>query len=468
MPCYVPDRLPGWSLVTYRSAALLVLLWPSVSSAADVQLEGYYRARFRLYDSLSLNPAVPNAEGTAAGVEHRLWLRPHIIAGDNVSVYADVFGLDGLDWGQSTDTMTDPVTGDTVPIELTDSLIPGVYDTTGSNDSRGTLSNLSLSRAWAEVKTPIGKISFGRMPLHWGLGVWQNDGLSWNGDRGDSADRLQWDGIYDKVFTEASVETDAEGLINGNDDTSSATGAVGYRSELVTTGLQVQYRVTPSRQFNLVTLDGAFSGEIGTLDLGAEVIGQFGSGNLANGVNNVSIASFGGVVDAELHTSAVNLGAEVGLASGDDNVNDAKIKTFTFDRDYEVGLVMFEQPMPVLKSTVGSGDGRNYDTTLSGYGVSNAIYFRPSASRTIVEGLDAHASLLMARTFAAPDTAGLRKGYGNEIDVGAKWSPNEHFTLDGTGALFLPGTFYSAYTSDVYSGFNHNVWGLQVVGQVKF
>lgn len=454
--------------MTYRSAALFVLLWPSVSSAADVQLEGYYRARFRLYDSLSLNPDAPNAEGTASAVEHRLWLRPRIIAGDNVTVYADVFGLDGLDWGQSTDTMVDPVTGDTVPLELNDGLIPGVYDTSGTSDPRGGLSNLSLSRAWAEVKTPIGKISFGRMPLHWGLGVWQNDGLSWNGDRGDSADRVQWDGVFDDVFTEVSVEANAEGLVNGNDDTASATGAVGYRTELISAGLQAQYRATPSRQFNLVTLDGAFSGEIGTLELGAELLGQFGSGTLAGGANDISIAAFGGVVDAELHTSQVDLGAEVGLASGDDDVNDAKIKTFTFDRDYEVGLVMFEQPMPVLKSTVGSGDGRNYETALSGYGVSNAIYFRPRASRTIVEGLDAHASLLMARTFAAPDVDGLRKGYGNEVDVGAKWYPNEHFTLDATGALFLPGSFYSAYTTDVFSGFDHNVWGAQIVGQVKF
>ena len=80
---------------------LLLALLNSPVHAAEVDLEGYYRARFRLYDTLSLNRELVNSEGTASVIEHRLWLRPNILVNDHLTVRVDVFGLDGVDWGQS-------------------------------------------------------------------------------------------------------------------------------------------------------------------------------------------------------------------------------------------------------------------------------------------------------------------------------------------------------------------------------
>ncbi len=445
---------------------LLLALLNSPAHAAEVDLEGYYRARFRMYDTLSLNHDLASAEGTSSVVEHRLWLRPNILVNDHLTVRADVFGLDGVDWGQSPSRYGDPVSGQIDPVEWGDQLTPPVPD--AEFDTRDFFRDITLAHAWAEVDTPAGRFSFGRMPLHWGLGIWRNDGLGYNGDEGDTADRLMWDRVFEDVFVEVALDSNSENLVNGNDDTFSASGTVGYRTELITTGVVAQYRLTPSRDFGLFTIDASFAGEIGTLDVGAEAIGQYGKGNLEGGRNDVTVAGFGGVGDALLHTSAVDIGVELGVASGDPTPDDAQIATFTFDRDHEVGLVMFEQPMPVIADALAT-DGRSYVATLSGRGVSNAAYFKPRAEKILTEGVVAHASWLAARTIAAP--AADRSGYGNEFDLGVRYEPDEHTRFDLTGGLFLPGGYYSAYTddtNDTLTGFNDPVWAVQVIGQARF
>lgn len=49
---------------------------------------------------------------------------------------------------------------------------------------------LSVKRAWAEVLTPFGLLSVGRMGAHWGLGILANAGDCLECDSGDAADRI--------------------------------------------------------------------------------------------------------------------------------------------------------------------------------------------------------------------------------------------------------------------------------------
>jgi uncharacterized protein (TIGR04551 family) len=51
---------------------------------------------------------------------------------------------------------------------------------------------VSPKRVWAEVQTPVGLLSFGRMPSHWGLGVLTNAGAGIDEDFGDTVDRIQF------------------------------------------------------------------------------------------------------------------------------------------------------------------------------------------------------------------------------------------------------------------------------------
>ena len=60
----------------------------------------------------------------------------------------------------------------------------------GHGNPMNAIEDNEYSRAWAEVGTPFGQLRFGRMPAHWGLGIYANDGSCWNCDHGDNQDRL--------------------------------------------------------------------------------------------------------------------------------------------------------------------------------------------------------------------------------------------------------------------------------------
>jgi hypothetical protein len=447
---------------------LLALAVPSVASALEVQFEGYYRARARAFQSLSLASPdeLSSSEGLAMYMQHRLWLRPQFLINDDVGVYVDLRALDGVYWGDEPGDSIDPVTDESIPVEYTDDL----HAPTSLTDEDAALLDVTLWHAWGEFETRIGRFKFGRMPVRWGLGVWQNDGLSLNGDYGDTVDRVQWDKLFDDVFVELAIDQNAEGFVNLEDDTTSFNAAVGYRSEQITAGLNGQARITPVRDFSMFTLDGALEAEVGTVKIRGEGIGQFGSGNLADGVNDISITAAGAVLGVSLALDKFTLGAEAGLASGDGDDTDQKLRTFTFDRDYNVALILFEQTMPVLLPTAATEEnlGRTDEIALSGPSLANAMYLRPTVRRSLIDGLDAEIALLAARTAKLPERYVGRNSYGLEIDTSLSYTAIQHVHLGGTFGVFLPGTWYSQYSDETYAGFDNTVFAGQVLGQIEF
>jgi hypothetical protein len=448
----------------------LAFAFAPTAQAAEVQFDGYYRARFRAFDSLSIDHDLAGSEGFSAWATHRLWLRPKFILDEHLSVIAEVRGLDGVSWGDEPGVQTDLTSSENdqqVPIELTDDLQPPTTDSEGSVG----LGNIALWRVWAEANTPWGQFAFGRMPLHWGAGVWQNDGLGSGSDYGDTADRVRWQGTFDDVFVEAAIDANAEGFLNAEDDTVSYNASAGYRSETVTAGLLGQLRRTPARNLNIFTVDGAAQAQLGTLDARIEVVGQFGRGDFANGLNDISIAGAGGVLDLRLQTPKINLGVLAGAATGDKDPTDTKYHEFAFDRDYGVGLMMFEQPMPRLAASAGNLEANGVDNSevLSGDRVANAMFLKPSVGRRVIDGLDVNASVLLARTMAVPDLQTDRKSYGVEVDAGAHYQAWDHLDLSGTFGVFLPGSYYRNFRSEENTtGYSGTVFAGQVVGQVSF
>lgn len=454
---------------TLLSALGGLLLTPATASAVEVQFEGFYRARARMFDTLSLDRELENSEGYTGYVEHRFWLRPKLLVSDQVGVFADIRGLDNVAWGDQPTTWTDPSTGEDVSGVFTDSLTAP----TSEDDGSVALLDLSLWRVWSEIHTPIGRFRVGRVPLHWGNGIWLNDGLgSWS-DYGDSADRLEYQGLFGPVWIMAAAEINASGFINQEDDTNAYSLAISYRDERISGGLYAQYRSKPSDDLDLFIVDAMLDIELGPVKVSAEGVGFFGSGNLDNDVNDITITAVGAVLEASLDLDRVVLGLEGGVATGDDDFDDGDIKVFSFDRDYQVGLLMFEQSMPVLQSAVNteSNGGRNTDYVLTGNGVQNAMYFRPTITVPVYEGLWVRASALGAATAALPDEDEYadRSGYGWEIDGSIGFDGIEHLELSGTFGVFFPGGYYKNFEDENISAtFDDEVFGGQLLMRVRF
>ncbi len=459
-------------------AHLLLLLAGSPAGAAEVQFDGFYQMRARLFDTLSLDREIASSEELTWYVQHRLWLRPKFYLSDQVALFAEIRALDNVTWGDGVIQSDLSVPDGPIPIELlSDDLQAGTTSVDGSR----TPIPITLSRAWGEVHTKIGTFSFGRQPLHWGLGVWQNDGLGYNMDHGDSADRIAFETLIQRsIWLRLAADIHTEGLIHSTDDTTSFSLAAAYRTERMEGGLQFMYRHRSTEEtatanatnFDLFVLDGAFDLAFGPVGLAGEVVAQFGNGDLLNGADDVNLTAVGAVVDAGVHLEKLKAGVELGLATGDADPADNKIRAFTFDRDFNTGFILFEQPMPSLApAAANQTEGeRSLESALTTDALSNALFLRPRVAYRPVPGLWVEASLMTARAAKLPDRYRNpdRRTYGHEIDISARYEGIDHFSVQGTFGTFIPGKFFTNYQDETFTGFKAPVFGGQLVGRIEF
>jgi uncharacterized protein (TIGR04551 family) len=164
-----------------------------------LQLNGYLRVRGDLMDNFDLRRAAdpegfylfprplrdPDHRGTLTSANMRLRLEPTLNVSEQVRVMSQIDVLDNLVLGSTP--VGSFARSDSVlyPFQSTSQTVP----VAGINSDRNSI---SVKRAWAEVQTPVGLLSFGRMPSSWGLGILSHAGSGIDDDLGDSVDRLQF------------------------------------------------------------------------------------------------------------------------------------------------------------------------------------------------------------------------------------------------------------------------------------
>jgi hypothetical protein len=457
--------------------ALLAFL-PAVAQATEVEFEGAYRARARVFDTLSLDRTLDDSERLAALIQHRLWLRPRFLLSDQVALNVDFKGLDNVVWGERSLVPASGVST-AAPTFGWDLTAPIVDPNDTEADGASALQDFTLWRAWGEIHSDVGSFRFGRMPLHWGSGIWQNDGLSVGShfaDYGDTADRVEWNYlVIDQFSVRLAADVNTEGFVNEIDDITAFTAALAYQNETVAAGInsQLQHRGGSGEKearFNLFTIDLAASAELGQLVVETENVGQFGGGRWDETFDDVNIAAFGSMTGIELHLDPIQLRVEGGIATGDDTLGDQNLRSFTFDRDYSVGVMLFEQNLPTLAAALATtaNGNRSLDQALTGNAISNAIYLKPQVSYSLLDGFAVNAAWLAARTAKVPNSFGGRTSYGMELQAGARYTGIEHVDFSFTYGLFLPGSYYKTLPDETYTEFAAPANGFQLSTRIHF
>jgi uncharacterized protein (TIGR04551 family) len=192
-----------------------------------VTLDGYFRFRAYWFDNYNLNQhdttqGIPFREpltcrdrpdlvvagattnpikaacGNSIGTANmRVRLEPTVHLSETLAVHMQVDLLDNLVLGSTPDGVT--LDGSSP----SPSMPTGVLTTNQVPPEAGKNSpwnSIRVKQAWADVKTPLGTLMFGRMPNHWGLGILANSGgYDWihgttctDCDYGDTVDRFMF------------------------------------------------------------------------------------------------------------------------------------------------------------------------------------------------------------------------------------------------------------------------------------
>lgn len=445
------------------NVALLAVALSSPASATEVVWDGYYRARGLIYDSLSLSDTNPYAEGTANTLDHRFRLAPSWLLSEHAALHAQVDFFPYTLWGGQAATYEDPLTGVSTASAFTDGVT-----TTGAG--------LFGVRAWGEATARFGDkaygtVSFGRMPMEWGAGILWNPGDAPDAEYGDTADRLQFVGNFGQAWVMTAWDVQHEGFLGAPDDMQGATLALGYKAENAAFALLNHYRYQPSMSWNGYTGDAWGYSQLGPVRFELEVAGTFGGGDLETGQNGVDQMAFGGMLDVSLRRDPITVGLEAGFATGDADTSDNAYKAFSFDRDHDVALMLFEEALPTLASAVANdtNGGRTTEAALTGDGVSNALYLRPRVAWQARPDVRAELAWVTATAAKLDPDVSPAGGYGHEVDVSLRYDPFPHVWAEGTFGVLLPGKFYSEYTHpDLGGGFDRPAVGGRILATVEF
>jgi hypothetical protein len=158
------------------------------------------------------------------------------------------------------------------------------------------------------------------------------------------------------------------------------------------------------------------------------------------------VSAVGGVLRAGVTHEELEVALEGGAATGDDNPFDKELHTFSFDREYRVGLLMFSEALAastaitaynVSDPTYREEAPRGYQRTATGGAVQNAIYLNPRVAWRPFDGFAVLAGYLYAASEEAwvdPFQSGLAGGaavaprgardvheLGHEVDLGVSY-----------------------------------------------
>lgn len=364
---------------------------------------------------------------------------------------------------------------------------------------------LELRKIYLEYKWASGAFRVGQQTSQWGLGLLANDG-SKDAEAGDFGQQHFGNLTYRALlvarplfgrggaFRAFETALAADLIVRDNfgefvkgDRAFQGVLAVRFNKDPENNfGVYAVYR----NQRNVNVTDGGKATDVVVIDfagrwqiikrrnrefkLGWELVGLTGTTTQARNENAalLKIGQFGMAIKSQYRVGRTTIYIDGGLASGDQNTADDRVENFRFDRDYKVGLILFDQ---VMAYQSGRSGVRASDPALTGIApegadligtagsLTGAWYLFPRIKISMSDWLDAYGGPLFAfSTAKLADPFNSRIGggtainplggtpgmyLGTEVDLGlqARIKPIPELTITGTaeGGLFLPGDAYT-------------------------
>ncbi len=134
---------------------------------------------------------------TQSSANLRFRLNPEIHVSDNLRILSQIDLLDNLVLGSTPEGYANqPSSTEGYAVVQRNGYAPlSFFDSTQEPPSAGVngwKDSIRVKRAWAEYSTPVGQLRFGRMPDHFGLGMYHNSGNGYDHNYQSTVDRIMF------------------------------------------------------------------------------------------------------------------------------------------------------------------------------------------------------------------------------------------------------------------------------------
>ena len=132
-----------------------------------------------------------------SGANLRFRINPELHVSDNLRIMSQIDLLDNLVLGSTPSGYANtPAAGGGFAVVNRSGYTPmSFFDNTTEPPSAGINSykdSIRVKRVWGEFSTPMGQLRFGRMPDHFGLGMYHNAGDGYDDDHQSTIDRIMF------------------------------------------------------------------------------------------------------------------------------------------------------------------------------------------------------------------------------------------------------------------------------------
>ncbi len=431
--------------------------------ALDVGWEGYFRTRANYHYNLDLDRS-KNPE-IRAFADMRFRLNPTMYVTDKIRIrssfnfFDGVLGKDPLrtrsyqNPAQTNDRALDPTeTEATVGRSVAGyntSALGGAYSPDGLLDSQD-LTPLQLRRVWGEFDIPYGTIKAGRMPNHWGMGIFANAGDDAWQEVGSTRDRIMFDTSFGSYYVRPGVGWMVEGALDqSNDDFYEYFLMFGRKTENQDIGLFLSFNAQD--EYNLPAGSGLNGAKSNFWAFDFYLSHQFervrvqAEGALFSGkVVGKDLLAMNGALRADWRWTKLSLLTEAGYASGTAGSDAANndLKSVAFSRDYDISMLVFEEAIPGGATTYNSAGAADGVATAPHSGaITNAIYARLKLGYDLADFF--HPYLNVVVPMAAKKSFDMAGSfYGVEYNLITLWPLNKYLTAEVSFAHFIPGSVY--------------------------
>lgn len=481
--------------------AIFVVSIPFAASALDLTWGGLYRV-----EAISVQNPVLNQDANfdKSYLLHHLVLKPRIVVADGLTLHgrADIFNS-----RYYRNTAMGEFFGGTPATGYADGSA-----TTAANTQRAQNDWVQISHFYLKWASEYGALFAGRVPLHFGLGITHNSGDGNFDHYFDTRDMLGYKFVAGNLSFMPMYGKVKEGDLAFEDDINDYMFMLNYDNQdsEVELGLMYAIRVAtkqandapkgeyayggtgatgPDGSFDDKTLNLFVRRGFGNFRIGFESSFQNGKTGIKNATGReVAIDAYALITELEwIPSGAWTFGLQGGVVTGDDPNTTDKWEGYLVDRNYDVGMLLFNHVLGGRPQTgavppysnraydvLGTSAFRNGDKSAADVEyLSNAAFLAPSAVWKFSDKWALNTKWIWAqlqrpqrvRNAAGQPVPEVSNSLGVEWDLGLTYRPHEHLDVQlGTG-LFWPGDAFRG--GDLNLGFDFG-YGIQTKAAVRF